>query len=120
MTGQSSMFGEPTSEDTSSVISSPALVDGPTPSNSPVGKGSAGPGVAPASPSPWRVREKARMTSGTFGPLFDGLSPSAALQSSLESRLRQRMAGQVAAEFIGAYMDVQKARVSTGLVGGVL
>jgi hypothetical protein len=29
--------------------------------------------------------------SGTFGPLFDGLSKSAALQSSLESRLRARL-----------------------------
>jgi hypothetical protein len=32
-----------------------------------------------------------RMMKDTFGPLFEGLSPSADLQSSLESRLRARL-----------------------------
>lgn len=91
MTVQSSMFGETTSEDTSSATSSPASGAGRTRSNSRAGKGSAGPGVVPASPSAWQEQEKARLTSGTFGPLFDGLSKSAALQSSLENRLRARL-----------------------------
>ena len=91
MTVQSSMFGETTSEDTSSATSSPASGAGRTRSNSRDGKGNAGPGVVPASPSPWQEAEKARLMSGTFGPLFDGLSKSAALQSSLESRLRARL-----------------------------
>ena len=91
MNGQSSMFGEVTSEDTNSATSSPALGAGRTRSSSRDGKGKSGPGVVPASPSPWQEAEKARLTSGTFGPLFDGLSKSAALQSSLESRLRARL-----------------------------
>jgi len=47
---------------------------------------------APANPSAWREKEMERVTKDTFGPLFDGLSPSADLQRSLENRLRQRMA----------------------------
>lgn len=91
MTVQSSMFGEATSEDTNNATSSPASAAGRTRSSLRDGKGSAGPEVAPASPSPWQEQEKARLTSGTYGPLFDGLSKSAALQSSLESRLRARL-----------------------------
>ena len=99
MTVQSSMFGEATSEDTNNATSSPASAAGRTRSSLRDGKGSAGPEVAPASPSQWQEQEKARLTSGTYGPLFDGLSKSVALQSSLESRLRARMDGYGSPEY---------------------
>ena len=46
-------------------------------------------------------QEKAKglMTQGTCGPLFAGLSLSAALQQSLENRLRQRMEGLGSLEY---------------------
>jgi hypothetical protein len=99
MHGQSSMWSPETSEGTSSATSSPASVDGRTRSDSPDSKESAGPGAVPANPSPWQAQERARLTKDTFGPLFDGLSPSAALQSSLESRLRERLDGYGSPEY---------------------
>lgn len=47
-----------------------------------------GPALAPANLSARQAREQGLMTSGTFGPPFSTSSSSAALQSSLESRLR--------------------------------
>jgi len=58
-----------------------------------------GQGVAPASLSPSLASVKAPPMSGTFGPTSSGLSPSAALQSSLENKLRARMAGYGSPEY---------------------
>lgn len=91
MNAQSSMFPLTTSEDSTNVISSAEFSDGPTPSVSQGGKGQSGPEAVHASPSPWQAQERARLTKGTFGPLFDGLSKSAHLQSSLASKLRDRL-----------------------------
>ena len=75
--------------------SSRASGSGPTPSGSPDGPttGPSGPGAAPASRSASPGRGKASRTPGTSGPSGSGSSASAALQSSLESRLKDRLAG---------------------------
>lgn len=52
-----------------------------------------------------------------FFPLVDGPSPG---RVGILRGAGNAIVPQVAAEFIGAYMDVQKARVSTGLAGGAL
>jgi hypothetical protein len=62
-----------------------AWQDGPT-------TGPFGRDPAPASPSPRLAKVLGLLTSGTYGPRSTGSSASAALQSSLESRLRQRTA----------------------------
>ena len=90
MTVQSSMFGETTSEDTSSATSSPASGAGRTRSNSRDGKGKSGPEVAPASPSPWQEAEKARLTSGTFGPPGSNSSSNAIPESFSENKLQHK------------------------------
>lgn len=59
--------------------------DGPTANPS-------GPAPVPVSRFRARDSEKAMPTNDTSGPLFTASSPSARLQSSLESRLRARMA----------------------------
>jgi hypothetical protein len=51
-----------------------------------------GPAPAPASPSPRLAKVLGLLTSGTFGPRSTGSSASAALQSSLASRLRAKTA----------------------------
>ena len=99
MHGQSSMFGPETSVDTSSATSSQGSADGRTRSGSQDSRESAGPGVVPANPSPWQAQERARLTKDTYGPLFDGLSPSAGLQRCLESRLRERLDGYGSPEY---------------------
>lgn len=78
--------------DSLSATSSPALGDGPWHYGKAVGKTAApcGPDHAPANLSPRQAREKGLLTSGTFGPPSTTSSPSAALQLSLESRLRAR------------------------------
>lgn len=75
---------------TSSLASAPgatpcAWQDGPT-------TGPSGPAPAHASPSPRLAKVLGLLTSGTYGPRSTGSSASAALQSSLESRLRQKTA----------------------------
>jgi len=60
-------------------------LDGPTTAKS-------GQARALASHSASPERAKGSRTNATFGPLFGGSSPSASLQSCLESRLRQRLA----------------------------
>ena len=101
MSDQSSMFSSPTSGGTAPVISSPGSEDGPTRSVSPGFPMTtpSGPEVAPVSPLAWQAVERARLTNGTFGPLFDGISQSAALQSSLESKLRARMGAYGSPEY---------------------
>src|ERR1700744_250772 len=92
MNGALSMSRRLTSKDTTSTISSPASAGGATRSGSPDG-----PMIAPSGPAPVPVsrfrsrdREKAMPTNDTSGPLFTHSSLSAALQRSLESRLRAR------------------------------
>jgi len=59
-------------------------------------------GPAPVHVSRFRALEskKAMPTSDTCGPLFTHLSPSADLQSSLESRLRDRMDASGSPEYV--------------------
>ena len=87
--------------DTGTAPSSPGLPGGSSPSNSPSGQLTvkSGRGAAPANPSaaPGLLRDFS--TRGTYGPLFIGSSPSAVLQSSLESRLRARMDGHGSPEY---------------------
>lgn len=93
MTDPSPMSSQETFEDTTSAISSQASAGGLMPSSLPSGEtNQSGPEAVPANPSPWRERERARLTSGTFGQPFSVSSPSADLQLSLESRLLVRMA----------------------------
>lgn len=84
-----------TSADTVNAISSPALADGPLRSVSPAGPtiDLFGQEAVPASPSAQPERARRPMTSATCGLRGYLSSPSAALQSSLESRLRQRLDG---------------------------
>ena len=78
-----------------SAISSPASEDGPARSGSPAGPTTGPSGLAPApvSHSATPAPGKAKTTIGTYGPLFEASSPSAALQASLESRLRAALEG---------------------------
>lgn len=95
MTAALPMSDQPTLWDTPNAISSPASAAGPTPSDSPAGltTGMGGRGVAlvslflePARLSVMRMRATCGLSS------FVSL-PSVALQRSLESRLRVRLAG---------------------------
>lgn len=94
MSGQSNLFDPMTSEDSSSVISSPVLGDGPTRSDSLAGPmiDESGRAVVPVSRFRALDSDKAMPIDVTSGPLFSGSSPSIDLQLSLESRLRARMA----------------------------
>lgn len=96
MNVQLSMFDPPTSPDTSSAISSPASADGRLPCASQDGPMTApsGPEVAPANHSPMPVGSAASATSVTFGLSGAVSSASAALQLSLESRLKARLQGR--------------------------
>lgn len=91
MTDQSKIFRPTTSRATSVSTCSPESADGITPSSWQDGGVPYGPEVAPANHSQMPESERARPTTGTCGPLFDLLSPSASLQSSLENRLRVRL-----------------------------
>lgn len=73
-----------------SAISSPELECGPTPCAAPVGPtiDRSGPVPAHANLSARQAKEAGLVTSGTFGPLGSGSSSSAALSTSLASRLR--------------------------------
>lgn len=78
---------------TTSATSSPASACGRTPFAAPDGPMTARSGQAPAraSLSARQARKLGLLTSGTYGPPSSGSSPSADLQSSLESRLRARL-----------------------------
>jgi hypothetical protein len=90
--GQSSMFDPPISADSPSAISSPGLADGATPSDSPDGLTSepSGQGVAHVSRSRVRGKAMAPQIRATFGLRGSSSFGSAALASSLVSRLRAR------------------------------
>ncbi len=79
--------------DTHNAISSPASAAGASPCGSPDGPTieKCGQAQSPASPSATPGADKASGTPATFGPLFNASSPSAALQRSLENRLRARL-----------------------------
>lgn len=69
------------------------------PSVSPDGPDLSGPPASPVSRSVAPVRVWPSETKDTYGPLFGGLSRSAALQQSLENRLRVRMAAHGSMEY---------------------
>jgi len=93
----SGLFGtwlRQTSQGSLKPISSPVSASGPTPCAPLAGQTTApsGPDPAPASPLAPPVEGLAPPTSGTCGQSSTASSRSAALQSSLESRLRARLA----------------------------
>ncbi len=87
------MYRQMTLDLTPSAISSPASASGPTPCASPAGPttGPSGQAPAPASPLALQVQDAALQTNGTSGPSGSISFASAALQSSLESRLKRRL-----------------------------
>jgi hypothetical protein len=87
------MFDQTTFADTHSAISLPESVSGLTRFDSPDGLtiDLFGLEVVRANLSARQAKELGLLTSGTFGPAGTGSSHSAALQSSLESRLRARL-----------------------------
>ena len=93
MTVQLSIFDLLTLQDSSECISSPGSAAGIIPSTSLDGLGQSGRDLAPASPSRSPARRKASATNATSGPSSETLSPSDALQQSLESRLRALLNG---------------------------
>ena len=88
------MFSPATSTATRTATSSPGSADGPSPSAESVSKDrESGPEAAPANPSPMPGSKKDSATNGTSGRSSIDSSRSAALQRSLESRLRARLDG---------------------------
>lgn len=83
------------------VISLPESLAGPTPSTSRDGPTTDLSGPAASLVSRFRARDSdvAMPTNDTSGPLFTSSSPSADLQRSLESRLRQSLAASGSPEF---------------------
>lgn len=96
------MSRQATSADTRSAISSPGSEGGRSPSDGPGSSTSRESGPAPVRVSRFRARDsaKAMSTNATSGPLFTASSPSARLQSSLESRLRARMGVSGSPEYV--------------------
>ncbi len=92
---QSLTCGPTISGATPNAISSPASADGRSPSESQAGQTTDlfGQDLVPASPSARPAKARRPMTSATCGLSGFLSSPSASLQSSLESRLRRRLAG---------------------------
>ena len=84
-----------TSADTPKPTSSQASAAGPSPCDSPDGPTTNpfGPEAVPVSRFRALGNAEDTLTSDTFGPLFTASSPSVALQSSLENRLRQILDG---------------------------
>ena len=96
MNGTSAMFGRVNLPDTHNATSSPASACGPTHCVSQVGPttGPCGPALVRANLSARQAAEMGLMMSGTFGRIGTISSGSAALLSSLASRLRARTAGR--------------------------
>lgn len=92
MNAQLSIFDLPTLSDTHNATSSPGLASGLTHSAEQDGQMTArsGPDPVHASLSARQAKEQGLLTSGTYGRTSTGLSRTAALQSSLASRLRAR------------------------------
>lgn len=95
------MLAATISRATLSVTFSPESAAGPTPSPSPDGEQMSlfGPDRAHVSPSLSPVSEWERKTSATCGPISPASLKSAALQQSLENRLRPRMAAYGSPEY---------------------
>ncbi len=76
--------------------------DGRSPSNGQDGLkiDQSGQEAAPVNPSAQQERGKGKKMNATCGPLFEPSSPSAALQSSLESRLRRNLEGRGSPEYV--------------------
>ena len=87
--------GRTTCVGSNSVTSSPASAGGASPPGSPASLTTSpcGQDPVPVSHSRALATDVAIPTSGTSGPLFTHSSPSAALQQSLESKLRAVLAG---------------------------
>ena len=83
-----------TFDPTPSAIFSPGSASGAMRCDAPDGPttGPSGPAPARASLSPRQAKEAGLLTSGTYGPPGNGSSASAALTSSLASRLRRKTA----------------------------
>jgi hypothetical protein len=96
------MSGPPISEDLFRSTCSLESADGPTPCASPDGPTTSRSGPAHVHVSRFRSRDsdKAMPTDATCGPLFTASSPSAALQSCLENRLRAAMDLNGSLEFV--------------------
>lgn len=92
MNVQLSIFDLPTLSDTRNAISSPGSASGHMRSVEQDGQTTAqsGPDPAHASLSARQAKEQGLLTSGTYGRTSTGLLKTAALQSSLASRLRAR------------------------------
>ena len=88
------MFDQKTLEGIPSAISSPESASGATPCAAPDGLmiGPSGPAPAPANLSARQAKEAGSLMSGTYGPISTTSSASAALQSSLVSRLQAKTA----------------------------
>lgn len=86
-------YAPPTWKATRSATSSPGSASGATRYGAPAGQMTLpfGPEAALANLSARQAQEQGLLTSGTCGPRSSTSSRSAALQSSLESRLRQRL-----------------------------
>ena len=91
-----------TSETTRKFTSSPESADGPMPFGSPDGPttGPFGREAAPANPFRALDDGAEQRMDAMSGPLFSASSPSAALQSSLESRLRQTLDASGSPEYV--------------------
>lgn len=92
MNARLSIFDLPTLSDTHNATSSPGSASGPTHSDAQDGQtiSLCGQAAAHASLSARQAKEQGLLTSGTYGRTSTGLLKTAALQSSLASRLRAR------------------------------
>ncbi len=108
MSVQLEMFGEPILEVIPSVTFSPVSEAGRTPCGLQAGRrtGRSGPAAARASRSASRVMASAPATLGTCGLSSPDLSPSAALQRSLASKLRERLGLGGSPEYALTWKDV--------------
>ncbi len=130
MSGQLSMFELMNSTGSASAISLPGLADGPSPSDMPDGAITipSGPDRARVSRSRLPAGASVSETTGTSGQSSGALSPSDALQRSLESRLRVLLTGSDLCEVIwkpwntpwGQCLSKPRARVRTtsGIASG--
>jgi hypothetical protein len=101
MSDLSSMSSPPTFDLFGNVIFLPESPAGRMPSPSPAGPPTARSGPAASLANPFQAPDSAAVisTEDISGPLFTASSPSAALQLSLESRLRAALAGSGSPEF---------------------
>lgn len=94
-------------EDMFNVTGSRELQGGPTPCASPDGltTGPCGLGAVPANPSAQPGSERAPQTSGISGPSSSGSSASAALESLLVSKLKERLGSGGSMEYLQTWRE---------------